>query len=411
MAKRFLTPLNFANLSLDPESGSIGDIYYNIESEKFRYFDGESWNDLGSGTGTGITISENPPGNPSQGNAWFKESTNAFYIYDGTYWIEIATTISLLLSDDPNPTLGANMSASGFSIEDVGYLGFDTDFDIDSISASPGLMFWNDEEGTVDLVMKNEVLQSIGMEFYMPPTKNNSGELIPNGSFVMATGVQGDRITIAKAVTDGTVDPMYMIGIATEDIPDESEDGLVTTDGIVRGLNTNAWEVGDILYPNPSVAGGLTTTKPNAPNIRTAIAIVLRKNVNAGWIYVRMTNGSTLGETDSNVKFDNLQDGDLIVYNSASAIWTNIPATEASIQSGDNFPENPQDNSLFFKIPNLTLYVYVGGAWLDVGSKPPLDGGEPSTDNFDEGLDGGEPETTFLGGISGGAIIQDLLIA
>jgi hypothetical protein len=323
MAKRVLTPFNFVNLTADPSTAASGDIYYNSDSDTIRYYDGESWNDVGTGAGGGITVSETEPSSPSEGDAWFKESTNAFYIYDGTYWIEVATTISLYLVDDPDPTLGANMSASGYSIEDIGYIGLDTDFDIDSISASPGLMFWNDEEGTVDLVMKNEVLQSIGMEFYMPPTKNNSGELIPNGSFVMATGVQGDRITIAKAVTDGTVDPMYMIGIATEDIPDESEDGLVTTDGIVRGLNTNAWEVGDILYPNPSVAGGLTTTKPNAPNIRTAIAIVLRKNVNSGWIYVRMTNGSTLGGTDSNVLFTDLQDGQVVTYDATAGIWKN----------------------------------------------------------------------------------------
>jgi hypothetical protein len=200
------------------------------------------------------------------------------------------------------------------------------DFNTDNTSVPvEGRLFWNNEEGTLDLGMKSEVIQSIGMEFYMPPTKNNSGEAIPNGSFVMATGVQGDRITIAKAVTDGSVDPMFMIGVATQDIPDESEDGLVTTNGVVRGINTNSWNVGDILYPDPSVSGGLTTTKPNAPNIRTAIAIVLRKQTNTGWIYVRMTNGSTLGGTDSNVSFSSLQDGDIISYNSASAVWVNVP--------------------------------------------------------------------------------------
>jgi hypothetical protein len=198
------------------------------------------------------------------------------------------------------------------------------DFNINTPSvSSEGRLFWNNEEGTLDLGMKSDVIQSIGMEFYMPPTKNNSGEEIPNGSFVMATGVQGDRITIAKAVTNGSVDPMYMIGVATENIPNESEDGLITTHGIVRGFNTDAWGVGNILYPNPSVAGGLTNSKPDAPNIRTAIAIVLRKNINAGWIYVRMTNGSVLGGTDSNVKFASLADNHIISYNGTTGIWEN----------------------------------------------------------------------------------------
>jgi hypothetical protein len=198
------------------------------------------------------------------------------------------------------------------------------DFNTDTTSSAvSGRLFWNDEEGTLDLGMKADVIQSIGMELYMPPTKNNSGAQIPNGSFVMATGVLGDRITIAKAVTDGSVDPMYMIGVATENIPNESEDGLITTNGIIRGLNTNSWDVGDILYPNPDVAGGLVNSQPEAPAIRTAIAIVLRKQSESGWIYVRMTNGSNLGGTDSNVKIGTLANGDVLVYDISESVWKN----------------------------------------------------------------------------------------
>jgi hypothetical protein len=157
----------------------------------------------------------------------------------------------------------------------------------------------------------------------MPKVLNNSGVVIPNGSFVMATGAQGDQITIAKAVTNGTVDPMYMIGVATEEILSGSDTGRVTVDGVVRDIDTLAWAVGTVLYPDPSVAGGLTSTKPDAPNIRTPIAIVLRQHETTGRIYVRMTNGSTLGGTDSNVKFTALADGDLIVYNDTTDIWEN----------------------------------------------------------------------------------------
>jgi len=202
------------------------------------------------------------------------------------------------------------------------------DFNTDSLSNDAvGRLRWFQEKGTLSFTMAGENVQAIGMNFYMPPTKNNSGVEIPKGSFVMATGVQGDRITIAKAVTDGSVDPMFMIGVATKNIPNESEDGLITTDGIVSLLNTNIWEIGDILYPDPANPGGLINAQPTAPAIRTAIAIVLRKNNNSGRIYVRMTNGSTLGGTDSNVKFESLSDGDTIVYNSASAVWTNEQPT------------------------------------------------------------------------------------
>lgn len=208
----------------------------------------------------------------------------------------------------------------------------DQSFDISridfNISASPGTinpgeLIWNNEDGTLDLGMGSGVTQSIGMEFYMPPTKNDSGVDIPDGSFVMATGAQGDRMTIAKAITDGSVDPMFMIGVATQEILNGAEDGLITTDGIVRDINTASYTVGTVLYPDPNNPGGLTDTQPTAPAIRTAIAIVLRQHENTGRIYVRMSNGSVLGGTDSNVNFTSIADNDIITYNTSASYWEN----------------------------------------------------------------------------------------
>jgi hypothetical protein len=210
------------------------------------------------------------------------------------------------------------------------------DFNTDQeVTSAIGRLFWNSEEGTLDLGMENEVIQSIGMEFYMPPTKNDSGEEIPNGSFVMATGAQGDRITIAKAVTDGSVDPMFMIGVATETIEVGSESGLITTNGIVRDVDTSDWIVGTILYPNSASPGTLTSVTPQAPNIKTPIAIVLRQQENTGRIYVRMTNGSVLGGTDSNVTISNPTDGQVLTYDSSSGIWRNEDSAAAQASQRD----------------------------------------------------------------------------
>lgn len=218
-------------------------------------------------------------------------------------------------------------SGSALVMRDI-YQSFDItriDFDVDHPVGfiEPGQLQWNSEEGTLDLGMSGSSIQSIGMEFYLPPTKNNSGELIPNGAVVMATGAQGDRITIAKAVTDGSIGPEYIVGVATQDIPDGSEYGLVTSDGIVRDINTASYSVGTILYPDPTNPGGWTSSKPTAPAIKTAIAIVLRQQENTGRIYVRMDNGSVLGGTDSNVEFTTLLNNDIITYSQSSSYWTN----------------------------------------------------------------------------------------
>jgi hypothetical protein len=320
MAKRFLTPLNFANLSSDPPAGAIGDIYYNTESDKFRYFDGEDWNDLG--TGAGITVSETAPPDPSQGDAWFKESTNTFYIYDGTYWIEIATTISLYLVDDPDPILGANMSASGYGIGDIGYL----DFDINTLAESvESRLRWDSDFGTLSIGMEGgDVELPIGQK-QGAYVKNTSGVNIGKGKAVQFAGAQGGKIEVEKAVSDGTVPSKYMFGITAEAI-DDDDFGFVVTEGYIRGINTSGLEVGDLLYFDPNTPGNLTAVEPPSTAFNIPIAAVTFVNANAGVIYVRMNMEYELKEIED-IKLTSLQDGDVLTYNSASAIWTNAPQT------------------------------------------------------------------------------------
>ena len=164
---------------------------------------------------------------------------------------------------------------------------------------------------------------------YIGPTNNTSGVTIPAGAFVMATGAQGDRITIAKAVTDGSVDAMYMIGIAAADIAAGATDGKIITDGVVYQLSTGSWTVGTILYPDPTVAGGLTATKPSAPAIRTPVAIVIRSQANSGRILVRMEATHTLGETQD-VKIVSIQNNDVLTYNSTTGAWVNTDTLNLS---------------------------------------------------------------------------------
>ena len=170
------------------------------------------------------------------------------------------------------------------------------------VTTQIGRLWYNTEDDTLNIGHENGVVQQIGQEFFLPPCK--ATENIPNGSFVMAVGAQDDKITIAKAVTNGTIDPTYMIGVAAHDIAQGEEFAKIIINGIVRDINTNAWSPGTILYPNPTFAGGWTNTKPVTPAIKTAIAIVLRQNATTGRIYVRMLDGTIEPSTHINATDD-----------------------------------------------------------------------------------------------------------
>jgi hypothetical protein len=57
--------------------------------------------------------------------------------------------------------------------------------------------------------------------------------------------------------------------------------------GRLRGLNTNAFNEGDILYASTTSAGGFQTTIPTGNNNLVQVAAVIKKSVNQGVIFIR----------------------------------------------------------------------------------------------------------------------------
>jgi hypothetical protein len=154
----------------------------------------------------------------------------------------------------------------------------------------------------------------------------------------MAVGVSGDRIEIAPAVADGTVDARFILGVAAQNIDDDDE-GLVKFTGYVQ-FDTNAYSVGDILYIDPSTPGGFVTTEPTAPNLDLSVAIVIRiGNSSAGLIFVRMwSQGQSLGQL-FDVNVTGVMDGDALVYDGTNGIW--IPGVGGAGATGPTGPTGP----------------------------------------------------------------------
>ena len=194
----------------------------------------------------------------------------------------------------------------------------------------PRRMQWNEDDGTIDVGMNDEVVLQVGQEIHYY-AKNTSGGTIANGTPVMFTGTVGasGKLTFGKAVADGSVLPEYMMGVATEEILN-NEFGYVTSFGLVRGFNTTGspygetWNDGDLLYFDPATAGTWTNIQPSAPAIHQPVAVVVNAGSGgSGSIFVRMQVSPHI-EDLTNVEAPSPSDGDILEYDSGNARWANV---------------------------------------------------------------------------------------
>ena len=144
---------------------------------------------------------------------------------------------------------------------------------------------------------------------------------ITKGQVIMFDGAVGASGVIKGKPATGVTNGAYIMGIAAESIANNGF-GLVQAFGSMRGINTSTFSDGDILWYDPAVTGGLTRTEPVAPNVKVQVAAVTNA-ANNGSIAIRVTAGSVLGGTDSNVQITSLTDKDMLVYIGANSRWEN----------------------------------------------------------------------------------------
>lgn len=148
---------------------------------------------------------------------------------------------------------------------------------------------WNTLDETLDLGMAFGVTQQIGLETYAR-VQNNTGVTIPNGTVVGFTGAVPDSaLAVAPYLATAATSSLNVLGIMTHELPDSGEVGYCTVWGHVRGVDTSAFLIGDVLYASPLVAGGLTKVKPTAPDNVIPMATVLRVGTTDGVLFVRPT--------------------------------------------------------------------------------------------------------------------------
>lgn len=245
---------------------------------------------------------------------------------DGDLTIGGSLTVAGDITGGTNFNLTGNALVGGHVETDAIY--FDTDA---AAVAGEGQMAWNDDEGTIDIGMhRSNVVLQVGQEtvYYV---KNQTGSTITNGTVVRFDGSLGasGRLKVAPFLADGTYRSAYLMGIATEDIPD-GEDGYVTHFGKVRNLNTtqdsegNTLVDGDLLYASATVTGGYTKIEPSAPNNRILLAAVVKAHAQQGTLFVRPAFPTSLLDNEA-VNAPSIADNDVLVYNGTTEVFENVP--------------------------------------------------------------------------------------
>lgn len=232
----------------------IGVMYFNSTSGTLRIWSGTEWN-LGAFSAAGAVVSVN-------GRDGAVEIVNA----------DITTAVGKDLSD------AIKYSEADKLLTDVNKLTLSTDT---NLTAGAGEITWSQDDRTANIGLGNGVVLQAGQEM-MALVRNGTASTIADGVIVMVTGSVGNSGRLVVAPYDGTSDASLIIGVTTESIV-SGADGLVTSYGKVRGLNTSAWPEGSVLYVNNSGFGVMETA-----SLSMKIAAVITSHAANGVLMVRV---------------------------------------------------------------------------------------------------------------------------
>jgi hypothetical protein len=249
----------------------------------------------------------------------------------------------------------------------AGYVRFNTS--VVSVPNEQGLMYWDGDDETIAVILNGYIMKIGEDQFY--PVKNQTGSSIAKGTAVRFAGTVGasGRLLIAPFIADGSVSSSFFMGVTAEAIADGA-DGKVLYFGRIRGINTNAFNEGDVLYASTTVAGGFQTAVPVAPNNIVQVAAVINKSINQGVIFIRPSFGSNINQ-DEGVKIVSPTTGQLLQLQ-ANGLWEN--KTTAQVLGGTSSQFVKGDGTLDSNTYQVTSEKGQpnGYASLDSNGKVPL---------------------------------------
>ena len=181
-----------------------------------------------------------------------------------------------------------------------------------------GEVRFNPDTKRLEVKVSNDITIEIGSEL-VHTMRNAEASTITNGTVVYVSGGLGSNTLCKRAtVTDGDI-AQKTVGVATEDLT-VNESGGVCTEGVVHGINTNAFPEGSYLYL--STNGTLTATEPTAPTPKIFVGVVLRQHLTQGELLVKVRPVPRMARL-SDVFTSSIADGHAYIWNAANARFEN----------------------------------------------------------------------------------------
>ena len=299
----------------DPTTTSVGALYFNTTSNEFYVWNGAFWQLVTSGGGGGAPL-------------------NSSYVVmssDPTLFNE------RVLTQAKNITITDGGANNPVTVATVVQPEFDA-VQIDTTPTAPvtpavGKMFWNDTDGTIEFGLKGgNVNLQVGQENIVQ-VKNDHGSPLAVGEVVYISGANGINLLVKKAQANSDATSARTIGLVAEPLAVNGI-GFIVTFGVLKGVNTNAFNDGDILYLSPTTAGGITNVKPSAPQHLVLVGFCQKKSGGAGEIFVEIQNGYELEELHNvQINSGTLANNDLLAYNSATSTWQNKTSSTIGLVS------------------------------------------------------------------------------
>lgn len=234
-------------------------------------------------------------------------------------------------------------------------------------TGTAGTLSWNTEDETVDLIVSPDVTYQLGQELGQV-ARNLSGQTLNNGAVVRVTGASGNKITVDLASNNVEGTSSSTFAFVTETIGNNST-GRVTTDGLVRGLDTSSYTEGAAIWLGEN--GAFVEVKPATPAHLVLLGWVVRSHATEGVILAHVSNGWEVEELHD-VLISNIIDQDILRWNSTSGYWENTALITNSCTTSATPPTNPLDGDKWVSTVTGKEYTYINDGdsaqWVELST-------------------------------------------